>query len=192
MPAMIKLRFLTTVTATALLLAACGVAAQDEPHRVELPRRPLNVTSSAAVTQPAGDAAQVLCLVRENRLSQTVRRVDSVSDPQRHLDQLLAGPTPAEQAQGLSSALAATDLRVRLPAGSMTADVEISEPDEGAARSDEVLAYGQIVCTLTSRSDIAAVSFRRDGEPLQVPRGDGTLSNGVLRAGDYRSLIGPS
>jgi hypothetical protein len=81
---------------------------------------------------------------------------------------------------------------VNLPAGSTTATVEISEANSGAARNDAVLACGQIVCTLTSRADIAAVSFVRDGRPLQVPRGDGTLTSQALRSTDYRSLIGPA
>ncbi|OJF11374.1 GerMN domain-containing protein [Couchioplanes caeruleus] len=189
---MITVRGLAVLTATLFLASACGVPTQDEPHPVTLPRRPLNASPSAAASEPAGEVAQVLCLVRDNRLAQTVRRVGAVPGPQRQLDQLIAGPTPAEQAQGLSTALATTTLTVTVPPGAAVATVEISEADDNAARSDEVLAYGQIVCTLTSRADIAAVSFHRDGQPLQVPRGDGTLSSEPLRAADYRILIGPA
>ncbi|MEU8659750.1 GerMN domain-containing protein [Actinoplanes philippinensis] len=185
---MIRVR--TTPLAVILLLAGCGVPAQDEPHRVDPARRPLNETIAPAVTEPAGEVAQVMCLVRENRLVQSVRRVDAVPGPQRQLDQLIAGPTPAEQAQDLSTALAATALTVTVPATAVAA-VDVGEAEEGAARSDEVLAYGQIVCALTSRVDIAAVSFQRAGQPLQVPRGDLTLTSEPLRAADYRSLIGP-
>lgn len=130
----------------------------------------------------------MLCLVRDTRLAQVVRRVGAVPDPQHQLDQLVAGPTRDEQQRGLSTALAATALTVHLSSG--IADVEVGEAGEGSARSDEVLAYAQIVCTLTSRADVAAVSFSRDGKPLQVPRGDGTLSGDPLRAADYRTLIG--
>nr|GID81394.1 hypothetical protein Ade03nite_03180 [Actinoplanes derwentensis] len=165
---------------------------QDEPHPITLPRRPLNVTSSAAAsTDPVGEVAQVLCLIRDSRLVQTVRRADAVPTPQRQLDLLAAGPNLPEQQQGLTTALATTTLTVTLPPGSTTAAVEVTETDEGAGRSDEVLAYGQIVCTLTSRADIAGVTFQREGRSLQVPRGDGTLSGSPLRAADYRSLIGP-
>ena len=189
---MSTVRARAALVASLLVLTACGVPAQDEPHTVGLPRRPLDTASSAAGAGPVGEVAQVLCLVQDNRLTQTVRRIDSAPDPQRHLDQLVAGPTAAEQRRGLSTALAVTALTVSLPAGSTTATVEVGEAEEGAARSDEVLAYGQIVCTLTSRPDIAAVVFVRAGQPLQVPRGDGTLSSGPLRAADYRSLIGPA
>ncbi|MBG0565445.1 GerMN domain-containing protein [Actinoplanes aureus] len=188
---MIAVRARAALATALLLLAGCGVPAQDEPHPVTLPRPPLGTASPVASAAAGGEAAQVLCLVRDNRLTQTVRRVDSVTDPQRQLDQLVAGPTAAEQAQGLTTALAATALTVTLPPGATTATVEVGAAGEGAARSDEVLAYGQIVCTLTARTDIATVAFVRAGRPLQVPRGDGTLSSSPLRVADYRSLIGP-
>jgi spore germination protein GerM len=182
-------------TATALtcivLLSACGVPAQDEPHPVTLPRRPLNTTASATTGEPAGEVAQVICLTRDDRLVETVRRSGAGLGPQRQLDLLVAGPTPAEQAQGLTTALAATVLRVTVPAGSTTAAVEISVPEEGAGRIDEAVAYGQIVCTLTARPDIAAVRFLRDGQPLQVPDGDGAVTGAPLTAADYRSRIDP-
>jgi hypothetical protein len=189
---MITVRGIAALAVSSLLLTACGVPAQDQPHPVTLPRRPLDTTSIPAATDPAGEVAQVLCLINGDRLVQTGRRVRAASGPQQQLDQLVAGPTAAEQAQGISTALAATELTVNVPAGSFTAAVEISEPDDSAARNDAVLAYGQIVCTLTARADIAAVSFQRDGQPLQVPRGDGTLTGQALRASDYRSLIGPA
>ncbi|WP_430788609.1 GerMN domain-containing protein [Actinoplanes sp. G11-F43] len=185
-------RSLAVALSAGFVLGGCGVPAQDEPHVVTLPRRPLNVTASPeASTDPVGEVAQVLCLIRDSRLVQTVRRVDAVPRPQRLLDMLVEGPNQPEQAQGLSTALATTTLTVTLPAGSTTAAVEVGEAGEGAGRSDEVLAYGQIVCTLTSRADVSAVTFQRDGRPLQVPRGDGILSGSPLRAADYRSLIGP-
>ncbi|GAA1648001.1 GerMN domain-containing protein [Actinoplanes couchii] len=184
---------LTAVALSSFLaLSACGVPSQDEPHPVELPRRPLNVSvSPAPSTDVVGEVAQVLCLTRDSRLVQAVRRADAVPSPQRQLDLLVSGPNLSEQQQGLSTALATTALTVTLPPGSTTATVDISEVDEGTARSDEVLAYGQIVCTLTTRPDIAGVTFQREGRSLQVPRGDGTLSGSPLRAADYRSLIGP-
>jgi spore germination protein GerM len=184
-------RVVAVVLTGGFLLAGCGVPAQDEPHPVTLPRRPLNVTASAAAAVPPGEVAQVICLTRDDRLVETVRRSGTALDPQRQLDLLVIGPTPAEQAQGLTTALAATALRVTVPAASATAAVEISEPYEGVGRIDEALAYGQIVCTLTARPDIAAVTFLRDGRPLQVPDGDGEVTGAPLTATDYRSRIDP-
>lgn len=184
-------RGLAVALTVGYLLAGCGVPAQDEPHPVTLPRRPLDVSAAPTASEPAGGVAQVLCLIRDDRLVETVRRSGTLLGPQRQLDLLVSGPTAAEQAQGLTTSLAATVLRVTVPVPGTTAVVEISDPEEGGGRIDEVLAYGQIVCTLTARPDISGVTFVRDGKPLQVPDGDGAVTGSPLTVADYRSRIGP-
>ncbi|WP_378032134.1 GerMN domain-containing protein [Actinoplanes sp. GCM10030250] len=160
---------------------------------MELPRAPLNDRPTAPPTAgPAGEVAEVLCLVRDGGLAQTVRRVGGVPTRQQQLDDLVAGPTLAEQNIGLSSALTGLSLAVRVPIGVDDVTVEVTEADDGTARNDEVLGYAQIVCTLTARSDVSSVAFTRDGEPLRVPRGDGSLTEGPLRGWDYRTLIQPA
>ena len=68
----------------------------------------------------------------------------------------------------------------------MTVQVPDRTPD--AARSDEVLGYAQIVLTLTGQG-ATAVRFTRDGEQLDVPRADGSLTAQPLVRGDYTSLL---
>ncbi|MEV6305398.1 GerMN domain-containing protein [Actinoplanes sp. NPDC051861] len=164
--------------------------AQSEPHPVDLPRAPLNSSPSAhPVAGPAGEVAEVLCLVRDGGLTQTVRRVGAVPTRQQQLDDLSAGPTAAERRSGLTSALTGLSLIVRAPLGEDDVTVEVTEADEGTARTDEMLGYAQIVCTLTARSDVGSVVFTQDGEPLRVPRADGSLTSGPVRGWDYRTLI---
>jgi len=184
---------LVTVALAGLLAASCGLPPEDEPHPVDLPlRAPASPAPGGTVTDPPGEVAEVLCLVRDGRIVQTVRRVGTPATAQRQVEHLVAGPTEAERANGLTTALAATTLRVDLPAGGAEARVEVAEREEGSARSDETIGYGQIVCTLTSRGDVNSVVFTRAGQALQVPRADGSLSRGPLRIGDYASLIAPS
>ncbi|WP_127502646.1 GerMN domain-containing protein [Actinoplanes solisilvae] len=175
--------------AAVVLLGGCGVRAQAEPHGVDLPRHPLT-TPGAGATVPVGEVAQVLCLVRDDRLVQTVRRTPSYPGVQAQLDSLVAGPTQAERAAGLGSALAGVALTARLTAGAEVT-VEVPDVEEGTARNDEILAYGQIVCTLTARSDVGSVVFTRGGQPLEVPRADGTLTSGPLRSSDYADMTVP-
>lgn len=180
--------FLTTV-----LLTACGVPAQDEPHPVDLPRRPLTISSGAeatAVSTP-GEVAHVLCLVRGDRLVQIVRRARAYPSVQQQLDELVAGPARAESGSGLSTALAGLVVTASAAPDSRIS-VESAEIDEGSARSNEILAYGQVVCTLTARADVSAVSFTRAGRRLDVPRADGILTDEPLRASDYVSLLAPA
>lgn len=175
------------------LIAGCGVNAQREPHAVELPRRPLNVVAPTPVsTGVGGEVAEVICLVREGRLVQRVRRVAARPSAQQQLDDLLRGPTEGERNNGLTSALTGLSLTASQTRVSGEANVEVSEADEATSRSDETIAYGQIVCTLTSRADVTSVGFTRDGERLEVPRADGSLSGGPLSATDYAPLLGPS
>ena len=178
---------------TGSLLGACGVSAETQPHPIELPRRPFTQsTPSAVVTNRAGGAAEVLCLVRDGHLVQTVRRVDAEPTAQLQAEHLVAGPTAGERERGLTTALAGLSLAVRSNGIGSPADVEITEADEGNARNDEMIAYAQIVCTLTARADVGSVVFTRKDEPLEVPRSDGSLSQGPLYSSDYSSLIGPA
>lgn len=171
-------------------IAGCGVPAQDEPHAVDLPRSPLAAAPEDQPSPVAGEVGEVLCLVRDGRLIQAVRRVATAPSVQQQLEELVAGPTSAEQSLGLTTALAHLSLSARPSSGPGIA-VEVTEPDEGNARSDEILAYGQIVCTLTARADVNTVIFTEEGQRLEVPRADGTLTSEPLRGSDYSSLIGP-
>jgi hypothetical protein len=174
-----------------LLVAACGVPAEDRPRPVDPPPAPLTTaTTPAPTTDPNGSVAEVVCLVRDDTLVPVVRRVAVLPSVEDHLGQLVAGPTAAERAAGLTSAL--TGSRV---AGVALADSDARvdlKDDEDAARSDDVLAFGQVVCTLTTRPDVARVVFRRGGRVVAVPRGDGSLSDAPLTAGDYAAITTPS
>lgn len=183
-------RLIAAGVAVMLALTGCGVTPQDEPHGVELPRRPL-ITVSPVPAAPggAGNVAEVLCLVRDGRLVEIVRRVESPSTAQGQLDQLLAGPTEAERNNGITTALTGLSLSVSLAAGTNASRVEVTEADDDTGRSDETIAFGQIVCTLTSRPDVGSVTFTKSGEQLEVPRADGQLSRGPLYAGDFATLV---
>jgi hypothetical protein len=186
-----KVRLVGVVLA-GTLLGACGVPAEDEPHSIDLPRRPfISSSPSTATAEPPGEVAEVLCLVRDGRLVQTVRRIESTPSAQLQAEHLVAGPTDEELQTGLMTALAGWSLKVEVAGGTRLARVAITEPDEGNARNDEMIAYAQIVCTLTAREDVGSVIFTRGNDRLEVPRADFSLSRGPLYSSDYSSLIGP-
>jgi spore germination protein GerM len=174
-----------------LTLAACGLPAQDEPHTVGLPRPPLTAPLPSVAAGRPGAYAEILCLVRDDQLVQAVRRIDAPPGAQLQLTHLLAGPDAAERDTGLTTALTGLSLTVsRSPSGS-EARVEVAESAESAAIVDDALTYGQVVCTLTSRPDVSTVVFTRRGQPLEVPRADGSLSRDPLTGNDYAALIVP-
>jgi hypothetical protein len=180
----------SVLLAGVVLLGGCGVPAQNEPHPVDLPRQSLSAPSSGPA-ETTGEVAEVLCLVRGDRLQEAVRRLDRTPTVQEQLDHLTAGPTQVERDRGLTSALTGLTLTDVSGPSSLQVTVEVTEANEDTARSDEILAFGQIVCSLSSRADVGAVVFTRGDEPLDVPRGNGVMSGEPLRARDYQDLILP-
>ncbi|SCF12986.1 Sporulation and spore germination [Micromonospora coriariae] len=177
--------------ALAALLTGCGVPTDDAPRTVRPPRGPFHSAAPVETTAPAGRANETLCLVRDNRIVPVARRVDHAPTVEDHLRHLLAGPGTAERGSDLTSALPGAVNAAGATVTGTQARVAVDTPEDDAGRSDEVLALGQIVCTLTSRDDITTVVFLRDGKPLGVPRADGSLSEQPLTRADYAPLITP-
>jgi spore germination protein GerM len=182
--------------ALALAVTGCGVPAESEPRAITVDSGRSAKASGPGTAVPEVDAsdrtdaiAEVLYFVRDGRLVAVRRAVDRLPASEKHLEHLLAGPSDAEHDQGLSSALTGLGITARLRVERLTAVVDLGVRPENAGRSDEVLAYGQLVCTLTSRPDIDTVSFHYDGEPVDVPRGDASLGRQPLTADDYRRLV---
>jgi hypothetical protein len=135
-----------------------------------------------------GDVATVLYFVRGDRLVRVTRRASTRPTVDKQLDDLLAGPNEVESDAGLSSALAGTARFGRATRAGSVVTIELVHGEPDAGRSDTVLAFGQIVCTLASRPDVTGVAFERDGERRGVPRGDGSLSEMPLTAADYAHI----
>ncbi|MEU5906735.1 GerMN domain-containing protein [Micromonospora sp. NPDC047527] len=185
-------RLVVTLTLTALL-TGCGIPTDDAARPVRPPRGPFLSTAAPtdATTAPPGSAVEILCLVRDNRIVPVIRRVDRPPTVEEHLRHLLAGPTTVERDDDLTSALAGAVTAAGATVNGAQAHVAVDEPGHDVGRSDEVLAFGQIVCTLTSRDDVATVTFLRDGKPLGVPRADGSLTEQPLTRADFAPLIVP-
>lgn len=171
------------------LLAGCGVPTEHAPRVVEPPPGPFLAPESAGSTAPAGPATETICLVRDNQIIPVLRRIDRSPTVQEQLRHLLAGPTATERDTGLTSALPGAITAASATVTGTQAQVTVDDLGDDTGRSDEVLAFGQIVCTLTSRADITTVAFQRDGTPLGVPRADGSLSTRPLARTDYTPLI---
>ncbi|GAB1692859.1 GerMN domain-containing protein [Krasilnikovia sp. M28-CT-15] len=182
------MRILRLVPAVVLVAAGCGVPVDEQPRDLRGPG--LAYGSSAPAPDRFGPAVERLYLVRDGGLVRVVRRVPAARTPQQMLQDLLAGPTSAEHQDGLGSALSTMKID-GMNLSQRRASIEIGRAAEQGTRSDEILAYGQIVCTLTSQSaEVGTVSFTSGGKPLGVPRGDGSLSSDPLTIADYADLIG--
>lgn len=173
-------------------VAGCGVPTERTPRPITLGGRP----SASAVVQTAspvpGIPVELLYLVRDAGLVAVRRSAERMPPVDEQLRHLLSGPTEVERDVGFVSALTGITVAGLLEVRDGDATVEIGNRSDGAGRSDEVLAYGQIVCTLTSRADVDTVSFLHDGQPLRVPRADASLAVGRLTCADYAELVTPA
>ncbi|MDQ7911250.1 GerMN domain-containing protein [Phytohabitans sp. ZYX-F-186] len=176
----------------AVAVAGCGVQAEDVPRAVDPPN---GVSHAWATETPphadpgAGAVPERLYLVRGSELVAVTRNVHAQPTLDELLDDLLAGPTDAEKRDGLTSALLGNDIvvGVRLAGGHATVDLTAALDETG--RTDQILAFAQIVCTLTAMPGLTAVSFTRGGQPVGVPRADGSLSEAPATAADYATLV---
>jgi spore germination protein GerM len=174
--------------AALLALAGCGISPQSEAQPIAAPRGPFSaLTSPTPLPTTTGSYVETLYLVRDGLLVPQVRHVAAESSVQDLLDDLVAGPTEVESGIGMSSALVGVNVNgVTVDAGFAT--VDLAAQNDGGGR-DSLLAYAQVVCTLTAREDVLGVSFTRDGKAIDVPRGDSSVSPGPLTKSDYMTVL---
>lgn len=187
------IRKASVVVCVVALLSGCGVRTEDQPNTVQAPAGPFSALASAQPAAPStganGPVRQPVYFVKGGKVAPVTRGSEVPPDVNGLVALLRAGPTQAEQDAGFTTTLSGAQLLVGTHTEGSTVVVELAPADEGSARSDEALAYAQIVTTLCSRPDVTAVTFVRDGQPVPVPRGDGQLSPGPLTAADYADLI---
>lgn len=179
--------------AIVMLVAGCGVPAEDEARPLPTPG---NLSGSAPTADgsrsPVGTLAQPLYFVRRGRLVPVVRWIEPGTPLEELARTLLAGPTTAEADADLTNALTGTVTILGVRRSGAVAVVDIGDRPAETGRTDEILAFGQIVCTLTARSDVNGVVFVRGDQPLEIPRSDGSLSSEPTTAANYADLITPA
>lgn len=183
-----KPAILIALTSVALV-TGCGVPTEDEPRPIGQSVSTVQPSASSDATA-TGPVAERLYFVKDEQLVAVERRRPDEPDVTRLIADLLAGPTEQENTAGLSSALLGSNVVVSVEVNATVATVELAAQLEGTGRNDDRLAVGQLVCTLTSRSDITQVLFTRGGVGIQVPGPDGGLTQQPLSAADYSGLIG--
>jgi spore germination protein GerM len=171
-------------------LAGCGIPPESQAREVQPPPGPYQALASPEpANTESGTVAETLCLVKESKLVAVVRRVNRDPTVSALMHDLLGGPTEAERADGMSSALAGADQFGEVHVANGQAVVDLMSQVKDAGRSDETLSFAQVVCTLDARPGVDGVSFNADGKPIGVPRGDGSLSSAPLTMADYASLL---
>jgi hypothetical protein len=189
-------RRLAAVLACCLVVAAAGCAPgpEERPRPVADDRVPFDLLApedSTPATTSVGDEPVVIYLLANEVLVPATRLVPE-GDVRTVLGLLEDGVTESEATEGLSSPLDDGDDVALVADASLSrgvATVDLSRAFEQLDGSSQLLAIAQIVLTLTNRPGIGQVSFRLEGTPIDVPRGDGTTTGEPVTRGDYRTLL---
>lgn len=176
-----------------VLLTSCGVGTESRADVVDDDRVPFGLLDAdrQPVTGPSPDG-QVLVDVyfsdeNDGVLAGVTRRVGTPS-----LDEALAelerSPTDAEAAAGLLSALAEVEAIAGTEVSRGVATIDLSESFAEISGADQLVAIAQLVYTATARPGIGQVTFTLEGQPIEVPRGDGSLTSDAVTRGDYARM----
>ncbi|WP_422774151.1 GerMN domain-containing protein [Plantactinospora sp. WMMC1484] len=174
------------------LVVGCQVPVEETPRPIDSPPG-VTVEATRPTPQPtrSGVVVERLYYLRDDKLVPVTRRLPDPLPVDAHLQLLLAGPAEVEQRAGLTSAVTGSDTVLGVEVADGEAVVEVGAGLAGTGRNDEILAFGQIVQTLTARPDVDRVTFRQGGEHLGIPRADGALSRAPLTTQDYSELTVP-
>lgn len=172
----------------AVALTGCGLQPQDRPEVV--PNTEMATTTGTrtpgAPTSPApGHRLAGIYLLRQDRLVLVHRSVPKTADVEHIVSQLADGPTTAEAADGLRTAVLPGPIRVGVAGPS--ADVTVSSALTQLAGTDQLHAFAQVVWTVTEHSTATTVRVLVSGQRIRVPTDMGLVSRPVSRA-DFSSV----
>ena len=192
------MRRLAAVAAVlAIAIGACGVPAEDQATAKGSDDVPFDLltpepTTATTAVAPIDTEDVTIYLVKgEQELAAIERDLVAPVTLQRVAQSLSTRPNAEELAAGLRSALPDDDPVVRsVSAAGGIARVDLATGFTALAGTDQVLALGQLVYSLTARPGVGRVAFTLDGAPTEIPRGDGTLTADSVSREDY-AILGP-
>ncbi|MDQ3641435.1 MAG: GerMN domain-containing protein [Actinomycetota bacterium] len=182
-------RWLTVVTAGAVMLSACGLGSGGTIDAGPAPARSDQSTEQAS----AGPTSVSVFLTRGGsmeKVSRSIRPTPRVAT--EAMRSLLNGPSPDEVRAGLSTAIPADTRLLGLTIEDGTAKVDLSRDfqsvEGGVAR---ILRLAQVTCTLDQFESVTAVRFALGGDAVSVVTGDGAAVRRLVTCDGYRRYLSP-
>lgn len=179
------------------LSLACGVPSDDGATFEDEADVPFGLLDSPTTTVPEDTGSQqptavaTLCFLRDDLLTTVERRAPVDAELSDVIELLLAGPTTAERSAGISTAIGEDVVARQIDTSHGVAEIDLAEAFSDDSGHRQLRAVAQVVCTLTSRPGVGQVTFTLDGEPIDVPRGDGSTTSDPVARDDYRQLAEP-
>jgi hypothetical protein len=192
---------------SALMLAGCAVG--GEKHAVAIPSGdlpsallgPADSSPAPAVSSSGPPAAAPSSIGTAARakiylVDDTTKTLVAVHRPQGEtssltglITDLLKGPTEAESAAGLTTAINTGPTLNHVTVEGSEATIDLSASFGDIRTPGEILATAQVVMTAVTYPGIDSVQFTLDGTPTAVPLVSGVLAPGPFTYFDYASLL---
>jgi hypothetical protein len=179
------------VAVTAWAAAACGVPTDSEAVRIPAEDVPFGlvdtvVSSVPATDDVAPDVAVDLFYVSGEALVAVIGSAPAPLTPDGVVEALLLPTAPSSSVR---SVLEPDDI-VSVTAQDTMVVLDLDQTLLELPTSEQVLAVGQLVLTLTGLDDVASVSFVSGGEPVAVPLPDGTAASDPVGPDSFATLLG--
>lgn len=172
-------------------LIGCGARGQDAPQLAQSDGVPFGLLRRDVTTlvppQTGSTSPVSLCFIEGERL---VIIEQPLSSPVSPIDVVRAlSEPPTAGGSSLRTAVNPPSLvrGVRVSAGVSQVDLDPTVASLGGA--NQLFAIAQIVCSLTARPGIGQVGFTIGTSPVDVPRGDGSLTTNPVSRDDYANLL---
>jgi spore germination protein GerM len=187
------IRRILVAAAMLLALAGCGVGSQRHAVAIpsgDLPSVLLQPAASPSASVVSQTPTSTIYLVESKHLVGVHRPRSQTETVTSLIRSLLKGPTDAEAASGLSTAINTSPTLNKVTVVDSVAIVDLGSSFGDIRGPEQVLATAQVVLTAVSFPTVSSVQISLDGTPAAVPLADGTLSTAPLDASDYASLLG--
>jgi spore germination protein GerM len=186
-----RYRATAVVIAAALLFVACGGSrSQSSPERLDKDAVPFGLLQSPTTTVPPTTVPQreypfVVYFTGNEGPVLALRTASTKPDAKTVGGALLAGPTRDEVQVGLRTSIPKRAIGRIGNVAEHTVTIDLNAPFTEVSGPSQTRALAQIVLTMTSLHGVTHVRFLLDGEPVSVPRLDGTVTRKPVRRADY-------
>lgn len=191
------LRLLVVVAALAVV-AGCAIRTDAGPRAIDRGVVPFDLLATSTTGEPASstpagplEVPTSIFLVDSDTelLTEVGRLVPPPLSVRAGLQELLTGPTEAELAQGLNSAIARSTMLLGVTGPSDgVVTVDLSDDLRNIAGQGQRLALAQVVFTATTTPEVSGVLFAFEGEPSEVPNGQGVSTTEPLDRSDFATF----
>lgn len=174
------------VALLAVLVGGCGVDVEDRPAAVPAAQLPAGLQPGASVAPASPLTAMATVYLVGSGGVLVPRAVEAAQDsPRAAVDALLAVDAPQG---GSRSAIPPGTRLTSASVDDSTITLDLTSPFGEVRGSDQVLAVGQLVWTVTEDPTVRSVRLRVAGRDAPVPSGTGGTTAEPVGRDEYRAL----